>query len=346
MEWFVYITITLVALVQIPIAIDLLRFVFPKWKLARLASRAVYFILFTAMGSIFCIGLSYHLFVYLPLLAGEHPLQSVKGFLHVLFAVWVWVNVVGNYYFSVFLHPGQDRDYKAPSRGPKLCFMSEDGVITEVKEEQSAVIQHGSESTSATDGKRFYCDPSIVGTRGPPASGSEWKPSRTHYCKICECAVPYMDHHCPFTGNCAGLRNYFNFFLSLCYGVLGLFYAVVITLPYFFDCNLKNVMWYFGVVSDRVSSPLCAELGTHTRIFLPVFAGFCMAGNVLLLQVLFLAADLSTYNILSNWSKFPMLLFVLQRLRARKFLERDSRFNVLLRNRRKSVLSYFIPTKN
>lgn len=104
MEWFVYIAITLVALVQIPIAIDLLRFVFPKWKLARLASRAVYFILFTAMGSIFCIGLSYHLFVYLPLLAGEHPLQSVKGFLHVLFAVWVWVNVVGNYYFSVFLH--------------------------------------------------------------------------------------------------------------------------------------------------------------------------------------------------------------------------------------------------
>lgn len=360
--WFVYVTIALVALVQIPIGIDMLRFVFPSWKLARLASRTVHLVLFTVVGAIFLIGISYHLFVYLPLLAGQEPLQSLLGVLHVTFALWVWINVVGNYFYSVCLHPGLDKDYKPQQRakrGPVLCYRSEDGVITPVKAEEGTepnanTTRHrqgantsndsGSPSDSAID--RFYCDASLIGTMGTPKSGTEWTPSRTHYCKICECAIPYLDHHCPFTGNCAGLRNYSNFFLGLVYGVIGLFYAVAITLPYFFECNLKNILWYFGMVSSRVSYPVCTELGPHSHIFMPVFAGFILASNMLLLQALFLAADLSTYNVLSHWSRFPMLRFILQRIRARKFRDRDSRLNVLIRSQRKSWLSYLVPVRN
>lgn len=343
--WFAYITIFLVALIQIPLAVDLLRFVFPKWKLARFASRSIHFILFSIMGSIFCVGLGYHLFVYLPLLAGEKPLQSLKGVLHVLFALWVWINIVGNYYYSVFLHPGVDRDYKPPSRAPKLCFMSDEGVITEVRDEQSTV-QHQNTTNGNAAGQTFYCAASLIGTGGTPKNGVEWKPGHTHYCKICECAIPYLDHHCPFTGNCAGLRNYSNFFLGLMYGTLGLLYAVLITLPYFFECNFKNILWYFGLVSSRMSSPVCEALGPHTHIFLPVFAGLCLSGNMFLLQIFFLAADLSTYNIISSRSKFPMLRFMLQRIKARKFLEKNSRWNVLFREQRKSLWSILVPTKN
>lgn len=339
--WFAYVTIFLVFLVQIPLAIDLLRFVFPNWKLARFASRGIHFILFTIVGSIFCIGLGYHLFVYLPLLAGEKPLQTLKGLVHVVFALWVWINIVGNYYYSVFLHPGRDKDYKPPLRGPRLCFLSDEGVITEVKEGQPIVIHSG----AAEEDNQFYCDASLIGTGGVPNTGVEWKPNRTHYCKICESAIPYLDHHCPFTGNCAGINNFSNFLLGLLYGTLGLFYAVIITLPYFFECNLKNVLWYFGVVSSRVSYPVCGSLGPHSHIFLPVFAGFCLTANMFLLQVFFLAADLSTYNILSNWSKFPMLRFMVQRVLARKFLDKDSRMKVLFRNRG-SLLYYLIPSRN
>lgn len=346
--WFVYVTIFLVALIQVPIAIDLLRFVFPRWKLARAASRGVHFILFSVMGSIFCIALSYHLFIYLPLLAGEKPLQSLNGLLHVAFTLWVWINVVGNYYYSVNLHPGMDRDYRPPSHAPKLCFMSDEGVIMEVKDEKSAVEDQGCESVkseaASNDQTCFYCEASLIGTSGPPKNGTEWKPSRTHYCKICECAVPYLDHHCPFTGNCAGLRNYSNFFLCLLYGTLGLFYAVLITLPYFFECNLKNILWYFGLVSSRVSYPVCEVLGPHSHIFLPVFAGFCLSGNILMFQVLFLAADLSTYNILGNRSKLPILRFMLQRMKAKKFLDKNSRWKVLFGNQRKGLRSYLFPT--
>lgn len=355
--WFVYVTIFLVALIQVPVAIDLLRFVFPKWKLARFASRSIHFILFSVVGSIFCIGLSYHLFVYLPLLAGEKPLQSLKGLVHIAVAVWIWINVVGNYYYAVSLHPGQDRDYKPLSRAPKLCYMSDEGVITEVKmEQQSTVVQHRAstkgtvsddvENQNAKDQQYFYCQAALIGTGGLPKNGAEWKPSRTHYCKICECAIPYLDHHCPFTGNCAGLRNYSNFFLFLMYGTLGLFYAVVITLPYFFECNMKHILWYFGFVSSKVSYPICETLGPHSHIFLPVFAGFCLSGNMFMLHVFFLAANLSTYNVLSNWSKFPILRFILQRIIARKYLDKNSTWNVLIRNQRKTLLSYLLPTRN
>ena len=339
--WFAYITIFLVVLIQVPLAVDLLRFVFPKWKLARLASRSIHFLLFSIVGTIFCIGLGYHLFVYLPLLAGEKPLQSVKGLVHIAFALWVWINVVGNYYYSVYLHPGHDRDYKPPSKTPKLCFVSEDGVITEVQEE----AQDQSTGNGSASGPTFYCAASLIGTGGPPKSGVEWKPGRTHYCKICECAIPYLDHHCPFTGNCAGLRNYSNFFLGLGYGTLGLFYAVLVTLPYFIECNFKNVVWFFGLASSRVHSPVCDALGPHTHIFLPVFAGLCLAGNMFMLQIFFLAADLSTYNIISNRSKLPMLRFMLQRIKAKKFRDKDSRWNVLIRNQKKTWWSILVPSK-
>ena len=358
--WFVYVTIVLVGLVQVPIGIDLLRFVFPKWKLARLASRSVHTLLFVTVGSIFLIGISYHLFVYLPLLAGQGRLQALKAIVHVAFALWVWCNVVGNYFYSVCLHPGLDKDYMPPRRGPPvLCYMSEEGVITAAREsddeDQSTVFRGhtAAGSSNANNSSRspgtancFYCDISLVGSKGPPKSGPEWSPTRTHYCKICECAIPYLDHHCPFTGNCAGFRNYSNFFLGLVYGVVGLFYAVVITLPYFFDCNLKNVLWYFGLSASRVSNPVCAELGPHSHIFLPVFAGFCVTGNMLLIQMLLLASDLSTYNVLSNWSRFPMFRFILERIRAGKFHDKDSRWNVLIKRQRKSWLHYLVPVRN
>lgn len=342
--WFVYITIFLVALVQVPLAVDMLRFIFPKWKIARFASRSLHFILFVVVGSIFCIGLSYHLFIYLPLLAGQRPLQSFKGLIHIAFALWVWINVVGNYYYSVHRHPGQDKDYKPPSRTPKLCYMSDAGVITEVKEEPSTVVQHRTGSSN-TQGN-FYCSASLIGTTGTPKNGADWAPNRTHYCKICECAIPYLDHHCPFTGNCAGIRNYSNFLIGLAYGVLGMLYACIITGPYFWECDMKIFLWYFGFASDRVSSSVCNDLGPHTHVFLPVFAGLCLTGNFLFLHLIFLMADLSTYNVLSNWSKFPMLRFILQRIKAKKFREKDSTWNVMIASKRKSLLSYLIPVKN
>ena len=342
--WFVYVTVGLVALIQIPIGLDLLRFVFPQWKLTRLASKSIYFLLFTIMGAIYIIGISYHLFVYLPLLVGRGSLLSITGIAHASFALWVWINVVGNYYYSVTLHPGLDRDFRRPSKKPKLCIASQSGDIIAVVENNTS---NGNTDSNTAEplppGQRYIyvCQSQIDMAQKKPSRGDLWNPSHSQYCKICDCAILYLDHHCPFTGNCVGQRNFFNFYLGLCYGSLGLFYAVVITLPYFLECNMKNIAWYFGILGSLEKLPVCKELGPHSHIFLPVFAGFFLSSNMVLLQSLFLLADLSTYNVLLNWSKYPMLRFIYHRIKARKFQEKNSRINTLLWTNKK--IGYFFP---
>ena len=369
---FVYVTIFLVALVQIPIAVDLLRFLFPQWKLARLASRATYAILFTVMGTIFVIGLSYHLFVYLPLLANGDPLHSIAGILHICFALWVWINMVGNYYFAVFLHPGRREPDNEPAvSGQGAGSVLQQGTANTETGGSLAGTQGGGVSTS-NDDNTVLRSRQVVGVETDPAelhhpqpqngetqptssfifyppspkSGLDWQPKRSQYCKICQAAVPYLDHHCPFTGNCTGMRNYSNFYVGLWYGVVGLAYASAITLPYFFECDLKGIFWFFGLLQSRQRSQVCIELGAHTHIFLPVFAGFIMSSNLLFLQTIFLVADLSTYNVLKNWRRFPMLRFIWQRIQGRIFRDPDSRWNILIVNQRPSLLWYLIPASN
>ena len=349
--WFVYVTIFLVAIIQIPIAIDLLRFVVPQWKISRVASQFVHMILFVSMGMIICIAVSYHLFVYLPLIAPD-PLHTVKGWLHLTFALWLWINMMGNYYYVVSVHPGDDRSHQ-PQKTQNLkngstdsSHSNSDSLSEQNKMSNTARdVRNRSEADSREASSAKASDDSKL-KENKITNGLEWHPKDTHYCKICESVIPHIDHHCPFTGCCAGLNNYSYFFVGLCYGAVGLFYAVAITLPYFFDCNLKNILWFFGFIQNRVPSLQCAELGPHSHIFLPVFAGFIVITNVLCLQIIFLLADLSTYNVLTYWSEYPMLRFMWHRIRAGKFLEQNSRLKMLILDQRPSFLWFLVPVSN
>lgn len=42
------------------------------------------------------------------------------------------------------------------------------------------------------------------------------KPPRTHHCSVCRKCVMRMDHHCPWTGNCIGLKNH-KYFVCFCF---------------------------------------------------------------------------------------------------------------------------------
>lgn len=295
---FVVGVIVLVGLMQIPIIVDIFRAFSPGSKLRRTTHWCVKVLLVIAMSSLFIIGLSYFLVFFLPLTI-EQPFSSFWGILHVAFAVWIWVNVVVNYYLAVFVHPGFI---------PKITSIN-------------------------------HFDPEL------PTNGMQWNPVCFHYCTVCQENVAYMDHHCPFTGNCTGLKNYSYFLLFLIYGALGLGYAMWMSFSFFNQCVVNKIWWMLGYV-ELVEQPVCTQLGPHAYIFLAVMGGFYVTVNMSILQILLLLADISSYNLLKNLTKIPVLSFAWQRITGGKYKDPKSRMNLMLLRQRPSLLWFLIPYMN
>ena len=281
---------------QIPILVDILRAFSPSCKLRRTTHWCIKILLVTAMSSLFVVGLSYFLLVFLPLTVHQ-PYSSVWGLAHVTFAFWIWVNLVFNYYMAVFVHPG-------------------------------SVPRINDQDKSA-----------------PLSNGMQWRPLCYHYCSVCQENIAYMDHHCPFTGNCTGLNNYSYFILFLLYGALGLGYAMWMSFSFFNQCAVTKLWWVLDYM-ELQQQHVCTELGPHAYIFLAVMGGFYITFNMLILQILLLLSDLSSYNILKNITNLPVLSFAWQRIIGGKYKDPKSRLNVMLLKQRPKLLLFFIPYIN
>lgn len=348
--WFLLATTLLVSFSVVPLGVDLLRFLFPHWSLSRIVGKAAHIFLFGTVTGLIIIIIRYHYFVYLPLLLDhESPFSSIKGLFHVIFSSWLWLNVIGNYYHTVSMHPGTDTSFRSRRVKFEEAKLASYGINVEpspaVRTNGTDVSLYEDESTPRPEIIPIK-NHRIVHEKVKPRTGVDWKPARTRFCSVCRCAVFYWDHHCPFTGNCIGLRNYSNFFIGLCYGVVGALYAIAITLPFFYSCNILPYFGEYHKFEEFEEVSTCTELGANSYIFLPVLLGFWLTFCSLLLNVILLLADLSTYDVLKNWDRYPMVKFMLQRMCAKKFLDSDSRLQVLIANRRDGLLWYLVPVRN
>jgi hypothetical protein len=345
MSWFLLITFLLVTFSVVPLGVDFLRFVFPHWTLSRVVGKAAHIFLFSTVSVLFLIIIRYHHFVFLPLLLNNNnPFNSTRGLFHIVFSSWLWLNVLGNYYHTISMHPGRDASFCSK----RVKFEEAKCAYYNIMVTHSPAVDwngHSDVEENATSTESNVLMPKKNGSchrdHTKPNTGVEWKPARSHFCPICRCAISYWDHHCPFTGNCIGLRNYANFFIGLCYGMLGSLYAITMTWPFFYHCNLKPLF-----TSQYDLGKVCVELGTNSYIFVPVLIGCYISAGMVILNVLLLLADISTYDMQKYWGKYPMMKFMFQRICAKKFLEKNSRLQILMVKRRKGIVWYLLPFRN
>lgn len=168
-----------------------------------------------------------------------------------IFAVWLWLNVVVCYYRACTVSAGE---YKPDSEQP---FQAE----SEMR----------------------LC-----------STCNHMRPPWVHHCKVCTKCVMLtiksnqvrcyvmMDHHCPVTANCVGIRNYKYFFFYLVYEVcihkivpltaiklVGVSFALAISFPSFMDC-----FWNDRSLLDDDSKQACIRMGSHSLEFAPVLTAF------------------------------------------------------------------------
>ena len=307
MFWVITLLVFLIVLFQTPILIDLLKVFFPEWRLKRFTSQAASTLLVVLMNTFFLTGLGMHVFLFVPLVT-DIRLTPFKLICHCVFAYWVWINMVINYWYAVLVDPGRSS--------------------TELSEHQ--VDQSKSDGSEA-----LLLD-----------HGMKWHIKTLHYCKTCDAMTLYMDHHCPFTNSCIGLHNYSYFFLGLVYATIGQCYSIIIGFLFFGECLLPGIWRYLDWAYLQDSIAVCTTFEPYADLVLPVVGGFMVQTVLLLFHVFLLFGNITTYDVIKNVWTIPVFKFGWQRFRAGKHRESESRLNVLLLKRRPNLLWFLVPVRN
>jgi palmitoyltransferase len=234
----------------------------------------------------------------------EYPYSSKEGLLLIILACYLWLNVTFNYFAAMLKSPGY------PSTALEI-------------EENGLSLENDSILC-------FKCD--------------RMKSCDTHHCGTCGTCVTMMCHHCPFTNNCVGLKNYSYFYLFICYSNIGLIFSLYMTYDPFYHCMVYNgeqlslLPWY--------PPSICRKLGDFAVIFIPVAFMAMFAAAMFLLQMLLLASNLSTIDLLTKMQRSQNLMQFGRMLLDRIVGHRKRRFQAMLLYSRERWWQFLVPSFN
>ena len=337
MFWYIYGSVIVIC--HVPIVVDVVRLVRPQLKIPRVTGTASRFLLVFLAGVVFCVAILQLYTVFLPLVAPEPLHRSLYSVLHVVVSGWMWINVTVHFFSALFVHPGEVRQLPSTVSDAE----NDKGLWNENMGNGLTYRNRGNQTEESELDLPVCGTESYNNSACKLESGMEWSPIRSNYCRACGVNVAYADHHCPYIGKCLGINNYAHFYIGMVYSLLGMLYALCVTLPYFYKCDIR---WLLGWSLTMDDEHVCEVLGTQSRTSIPIFVALWLCFNMVLIQTILLMADISTFNLLKNAQRVPLLKFTWERIKGRKFLQPNSRFNVLIRNQRPNALYYVFPLRN
>ena len=244
--------------------------------------------------------------VFLPVEVSK-PYSSFKGFLHILTACYLWLNVAFNYLAAMTVSPAY------PETRQEL---EED---TEIELE---VLNFCTKCTRVRD-------------------------KGTHHCSSCNSCVMMMSHHCPFTNNCVGLDNFAYFYLFLLYCSIGLVFALYCSYASFVACMMNSLTTPYDFTDNTLyKRGMCSELGDYAAMFLVVAFMLVFILTMFFFHTFLLIADMSVIDLLKACQKLTYKdllksIFIARCLGRKKVL-----FRKMLYYRRENWWKFFLPSFN
>jgi len=251
-----------VAIVMLPLIIDALNSFLPQAGVGRLAQEAVGYFLIITISLLILTAYIEWWFSFLPYHMTYFSLPwNTYGTFHICFATWTVFHCFYHYERAITLGPGHP--------------------LKKRKKEDNEVIE---------EVKLPQCD-----------SCKTTKPERAHHCKICAKCALKMDHHCPFIGNCVGLKNQRHFILFLSFLTVGDLYATYLSYLPFRDCVWK--VRFYDVAPDRL---LCSIVGDFKYIVVCTLLLLIPLGFLLFWQVFVVYTNVTTLEALKKMRITPI----------------------------------------